>query len=157
MKKPLIFLLTLFAVISLSGYSFNNNFVSAEKVYLKHYAKDKKNLNQEITSSRIFLNTRFLPREKSENPAKKDNWFDNFNFLKIGFYLLIIISLALLFLFAKYLSLKENDFDDFDFEEEVPIFHSQTEGKYNYESLNKKHSKETDEPFEVVWKHNSKQ
>jgi len=158
MKKSLIFLLTLFSIISFPGYDFENNYVSAEQVYMKNYSKDKKSLDFEVNDSRIFLNTRFAPKAKVENPAKKNNWFDNFEFLKFIPYVLGIIGLFILFLFVKYLSRSSEEFDDFNFEEEVPIFHSKiSEDEYkSYESLNKKHFKETDEPFEVVWKQNAK-
>ena len=112
-----------------------------------------------VNNSRIFLNTRFTPKANTENSAKIKIQHDLFNFFKLLPYLLGIIGIILIIAFVKYLGRDDSEYYDFDFESEVPIFHSKiSEEEYQkHESSNENNFQETDEPFEVVWKQNSTQ
>lgn len=96
-----------------------------------------------------------LAHPQNGNLAKKYFWLEKFNWLNIFPYILGIIGLMIILLIIKYLMKDDEEYNEFEYEEEVPIFQSRiSEDEYqgHEKELERGHHEETDLPFEVIWK-----
>ncbi len=94
-----------------------------------------------------------LAHPSVKNPAKKSttgiNWF------KVLRYFLTFLAILFVIAIIRYFTRSKEETDEFQYEEEVPIFHSQIpEEEYRrYEAeLDNQQQNIDDLPFEVVWK-----
>jgi hypothetical protein len=98
-----------------------------------------------------------LANPVSKNPAKKDKnqiiKSGYLSFIKFIPYLFTLFVLFILFFIIRYFINKKQEEEDFEYQEEIPIFHSEIpEEEYRKHETNLDENFQSDPPFEVVWK-----
>lgn len=136
--------------MKISGKTLDSNFELVSPLDLaekKHTESDEARYLPELWNQ--------LANPKAENPAKKINWWDNLSWLSFLPYVLGIIALLILILFIRYLFRnRDTEYcDEFNCEEEIPIFQFEIpEEEYKKYEEKIGNTYNDDLPFEVIWK-----